>query len=414
MSSPFAWPRLADEEVEHLYEASPPPPLSPAATTRSPTSALRLPLFATPKEPLSGADSATPALARHAPPPACRTPPGVEWLVTPQTAAPVPLAWSQGGRWPACSRLAASAFQLSCSAYFWSSVVYLACTAQTVRVDLCGLEVGAPAGSVLPLWLARSACRHDGDAATNEQYVALAAVHLANSLMFVVAWGPWMASVGATKRRRFRLAIWLPELLNVLEAALYVRSASQYSPAAGDPACDPDQGGSYGCQAVMDIHRMELLGSALELAAACLWAWVWWATHPRGRGRGLTLWDVDLYSSALLIAAAAISVTWNVQLLARPAEWGDNVLYLHADAMFCAGGVLYLAGAMRDCDAFWWLPLPGWPAQSAHEPQEAEPPSPRTPLVLAPPVTPPGRGRGGLLRWGRGSGRTPAEECSTV
>ena len=88
----------------------------------------------------------------------------------------------------------------------------------------------------------------------------------------------------------------IPELLNIIEAALYINSATQYGPCEADLACTE----SYDCDCYMHLHKLEMLASAVDLVASIMWCRTWWISHERIKGRGLTPYDLDLWSQLLL------------------------------------------------------------------------------------------------------------------
>ena len=64
-----------------------------------------------------------------------------------------------------------------------------------------------------------------------------------------------------------RIGILFPEVLNIIEASLFVSSATLYAPAS---YCD-----DYACDEYMEIHKLELTASVAELTACFGWLFSW-------------------------------------------------------------------------------------------------------------------------------------------
>jgi hypothetical protein len=133
------------------------------------------------------------------------------------------------------------------------------------------------------------------------------------------------------------------------------------------------------------MHRLELAASLIETVASFGWAWSWWATHERGPGRGLSIYDLDAWSTALLIAASIVYLTYNCQITRAQGEgwWGvhhdpnnyaHNALFVSADVMYFVGACLYLFASMRDCDCWFWLPRFAVTEASKPQPNADSPP----------------------------------------
>lgn len=283
----------------------------------------------------------------------------------PDAAAPAPRGCAP--------RLGAALWRSAQSMYVWACFVYLVYCCQALAVDYCELSFPSTLVNTTVLGGAGTAedpytyeyypyeapswqCAENGPSSINRQYVALASVHLVTAFMYGYAWRDWMALHASDTPLWARALIMVPEALNVVEAAIYVYTATLYGPYEADPECqlDPD------CPAYHRLHRLELAGAAVEMAAALLWAWSWWYTFERVPGRGLTPFDPDFWSSLLLVIPSAMYIAYNVEVIAVPADYGSNFLYKKADVVYFVGSVLYLGAALRDQDAFFWLPCGCW------------------------------------------------------
>jgi hypothetical protein len=282
------------------------------------------------------------------------------------------------------ARLLAALRRVPFSPYFWANVVYLFYTCQALAVDYCSVSLhppvfgwapapwaapGEPTGvpstdtlgpappapsSASLVWRLVTApeCAESGDSPVYKQYVLLASVHLVNAFQYLYLWRPWFRENAARHSRRFLAGVLLPELLNVLEASLYLHSATRYMAVQKEPACvaSDDNPQWYKCADLLRMHATETFASLIEMAASFCWLWSWLATHERGPGRGMTLWDLDCHSSFLLILGSAIYVMYNFQILAYPERYGSNLLYHGADIIYFVGAVLYSAASLRDVD----------------------------------------------------------------
>jgi hypothetical protein len=245
--------------------------------------------------------------------------------------------------------------------YFWACVVYVIYTLQALAVDFC--SVLYPDSSVTTIttehgnvttFTPNPQCAEIGDTSINRQYIALAAVHVINALMFAVAWYPWLKEHKHDTSLWLQIGIFVPEILNFVEACLYLHTSTLYG--ATSEAC----GVNYGCDQYKVLHGLEFWAATVEFFAAIGWCWSWWMTFPRGPGRGLTLLDPDFTSSVLLVVPALMYVLYNIQIMNDPKTYGVNFLYKKADIIYFANAFLYLLASLRDAGVFFWLPLPGW------------------------------------------------------
>ena len=270
-------------------------------------------------------------------------------------------------------RLRAALRQVPQSSYFWANVVYVVYTCQALGVDYCSAthpDVLAPAPAPAPAgalaWREAPQCAESGDSPVYRQYVALAAMHLANAFQYLWLWRPWFRENAAQHSAFFLACILAPELLNITEAALYLHTSLRYQAVQQTPRCvaGPDNPGWFACPELLQLHAQELYASLIELVASFLWFWSWASTAEHGRpGRGYTLGDLDLHSSYLLIAGSLIYTVYNYQITFRPQSYGSNTVYKAADVIYFVGAALYMGASLRDCDAWFWVNVPCHPAR---------------------------------------------------
>jgi hypothetical protein len=267
-------------------------------------------------------------------------------------------------------------YDVLCSPYFWANVVYLVYTCEALAVDFCSVSLHPPVFAPAPApdaalpgppppgwtrrkaWLTAPECAETGDSAVYAQYIALAAVHLVNAFQYLYLWRPWFALHARGRAPLFLACILFPELLNVLEASLYLHTATRYAAVQSDPACveRSSPGSWHHCAGLMQVHRTELGAAAIELVASLFWLWSWLATHEAAPHRGLTLWDLDCHSSFLLVLGSLIYVVYNLQIAYQPERYGSAELYKVADVIYFVGAVLYMLASLRDVGCFHWLP----------------------------------------------------------
>jgi hypothetical protein len=87
------------------------------------------------------------------------------------------------------------------------------------------------------VWHEAPQCAETGNSPVYKQYEFLAAVHLFNAFQYLYLWRPWFRAHAAARTRLFLACVLLPELLNVLEASLYLRTATRYMAVQSNPAC---------------------------------------------------------------------------------------------------------------------------------------------------------------------------------
>ena len=274
------------------------------------------------------------------------------------------------------------------SPYVWANLVYLCYTCEALAVDFCSVSLHpdelrlvpapapAPGSSPSPapprlVWRVVESvfcAERAADSPVYKQYIALASVHLVNAFQYMYLWRPWFAAHARHHTRLFLACVLLPEWLNVLEASLYLRTATSYARVQAAPAClaSSSNPGWERCPGLLQLHREELVAALVELLASFVWFWSWLATYARAPGRGLTLWDLDCHSSILLVVGSTIYTVYNMQIMRQPESYGSNTLFKSADILYFVGAVLYLLASLRDCGVFEGLPLlPGQPSQEA-------------------------------------------------
>lgn len=195
----------------------------------------------------------------------------------------------------------------------------------------------------------------------NNLYIGFGAVHLVNAVMYYWAWLP--------AGFRFYDRVMVPEYLNMIGAALYLKSACLYYLA-----------NDFTSEVTMFIHHCEAAAACIELLAALGWTYTWWLTYQRTPGRGWTFDDPDLWGIVLIVAPSAVYLAYNVQILRDPTQYGENYLYMTGDVLYAAGSYAYLIAALRDDGWLWFLPtagrLPGWDYRVPMPAREAPPDGP--------------------------------------
>jgi len=225
----------------------------------------------------------------------------------------------------------------------------------------------------------------------NNMFVGAAVVHVVNACMYIYVW----LDAGYPLVHR----IMIPEFLNILEASLYMATASMY----GYESFGPDDSGSdsesgswldsssmasnsssasaalflsasssdynsseyyssdyyYFDPITHDVQCIELAASLIELLAACGWVTTWYFTYQRVPGRGFTFDDPDMWANCTIIAPAIIYVVYNVQTQLNPASYGYNFLYVTADKIYMANATCYFVASLRDAGWFWFMPTSG-------------------------------------------------------
>jgi hypothetical protein len=190
-------------------------------------------------------------------------------------------------------------------------------------------------------------CQSKGDTPLNREFIAASIIHVTNGVMFALYWVPYFKKHPETPLWR-RVLLLVPEFLNIIEASLYIKSASMYGVAS--QTCR-----DYTCDMKLEMHKLETIASVLEMFASIGWFYSWYTTFPPGPGRGLTLWDPDFLAAIGLIVPSILYVVYNVENSFTPLDIPTNNLYLVADVIYTFDAVIYLIAALRDAEFFWWL-----------------------------------------------------------
>ncbi len=85
----------------------------------------------------------------------------------------------------------------------------------------------------------------------------------------------------------------------------------------------------------------------------------WYRTYTRTIGRGYTLDDPDTVAYILTTLSSFIYITYNIQILVRPEDYGSNQIYFYGDIIYSVGAVFYLLANLRDDGWLWWMPVAG-------------------------------------------------------
>jgi hypothetical protein len=177
---------------------------------------------------------------------------------------------------------------------------------------------------------------------TNVLYVIAGSVHLFNALQYYWVW----PSLGYSVLHVYQA----PELLNIVEAALYLYTATAYSSMV---ITGP---GRYLDEQTLLTHRVETAAAVTALAAAFGWCAVWWHSHARGPGRGLTLDDPECCALVCLVAASLLYVAYNGIVLQDATAYFAlplaTSLYQSGDCIFFAGACFYALASFRDAGYF--------------------------------------------------------------
>jgi hypothetical protein len=152
----------------------------------------------------------------------------------------------------------------------------------------------------------------------------------------------------AWKDHRWNDVIMIPEYLNHIEAALYLWSAIWYA----------REDGYYGYYTTT-LHQIETVAAFVELFASFGWIMSWYRTYTRTIGRGYTLDDPDTVAYILTTLSSFIYITYNIQILVNPEEYGLNQVYFYGDIIYSIGAVFYLLANLRDDGWLWWMPIAG-------------------------------------------------------
>ena len=85
----------------------------------------------------------------------------------------------------------------------------------------------------------------------------------------------------------------------------------------------------------------------------------WYRTYTRTISRGYTFDDPDTVAYTLTTLSSFIYITYNIQILTDPEQYGTNTLYYYGDIIYSVGAVFYLLANLRDDGWLWWLPVAG-------------------------------------------------------
>ena len=85
----------------------------------------------------------------------------------------------------------------------------------------------------------------------------------------------------------------------------------------------------------------------------------WYRTYTRTIGRGYTLDDPDTVAYILTTLSSFVYITYNIQVLMDPYQYGTNQIYFIGDIMYFVGAFFYLWANLRDDGWLWWLPVAG-------------------------------------------------------
>ncbi|CAF2502390.1 unnamed protein product [Rotaria sp. Silwood2] len=177
-------------------------------------------------------------------------------------------------------------------------------------------------------------------AIVNNMYIGLGVIHVISATLY---WWSW-------KDHCWNDVIMLPEYLNHIEAALYLWAAIWYARAA-----DEDYYDYY----TSTIHIIETVAAFVELYASFGWIMSWYRTYTRTICRGFTLDDPDTVAYTFTTLSSFIYITYNIQILQNPEEYGTNELYINGDLTYFVGCIFYLWANFRDDGWLWWMPFAG-------------------------------------------------------
>jgi len=193
----------------------------------------------------------------------------------------------------------------------------------------------------------------DGDLyLINVTYVVAGVVHMISAFLYMWVW--------CADGFPIIHYIQIPEYLNIIEAALYLGSASLYNYES-----------LYVIDYVVDnvtmsfdpyvyyVGKIETTAAVVEMCAAFGWATTWFITFRRIPGRGLTLDDPDSWAAASIVICASIYVVYNAQVQLDPSLYGSYYLYVDADYLYLANALVYLLASLRDVGWFWFMPIAG-------------------------------------------------------
>jgi len=175
----------------------------------------------------------------------------------------------------------------------------------------------------------------------NNFYLGLGVLHLCSAVLYLWSW----------KYFSWIHIIMIPEYLNMVEASLYITSASMYN----------DENPYYYTTdlVTLNVHRIELTAALVEFFASIGWIITWWMAYERVPGRGWSLDDPDVIAFLCTFGSSCVYITYYIEITLHPEEYATNFLYENGDIVYFVGSVYYLLASMRDDGWFWFMPLAG-------------------------------------------------------
>jgi hypothetical protein len=244
------------------------------------------------------------------------------------------------------------------SSYFYANVVYVCYAVIVLCIDFSAqtqANIAYPAAAATPTnddygyydALGVAAMR-SAYAVANRAYLAAAIIHVFNSLQYAHAWREG-TDARTGKPYAWNSYVMVPEALNFIEASLYLASAIMYP---GEVILAKSSGmGAFLDPVTASVKRVETAASVIHLCACFGWCFTWWATHARGRGRGLTLDDPDVWALMCLTVPSLVYVSYNALCIQDPNNYNSeflNRLYTSADCVYFGNAFFYLLCSFRD------------------------------------------------------------------
>lgn len=237
--------------------------------------------------------------------------------------------------------------------YFWACIVYLVYTCQALAVDYCEyVKIYENQCEILII---------------NNQFIALAAVHVFNAFQFLACWIPFMKEtehLQLSKATKFKLL--LPEFMNIIEGCMYLLSALSYQRIQNNLNCQTD----LKCRDEMFLHHWETSAASVECFASLLWCYSWYFVFNidimpyQLNLKDKVIWalfDPELYSAILLVIGSIVYIVYYLQVDEYPNHYDTNMLWEVGDVIYFIGAVLYLISSMKLCGCFYFVTwLPGW------------------------------------------------------
>lgn len=153
----------------------------------------------------------------------------------------------------------------------------------------------------------------------NTLFVIAASIYMINALQFFTVW-PGLVNQKTGEKYRIWDYVMIPEYLNIVEASLYLYTATQYSSEIITGS------GRYLDPVTMLGHKLETGASFIELFATFGWTAVWWWTHQRRQGSGITLDDPEFCALILLVSPSFLFVSYSVLVLIDPTNFFSSPL----------------------------------------------------------------------------------------